>query len=442
MTSRPIADCEACRDALTELVCDELDAHTRSAVLAHTQTCTGCAAELTKLRAVMQAAESLPVEAPSPRVHAAVMLAAREANARRGAVSMQKPARAQVSGFELVRTWLAQVGSWAMSPQVAMASVLLLMLGVGLVALPLGQDREQAALRAAEEPEAAQPAIASGAAAPSATAPEPVEGALKEEAARLDKSAPAESDQYRKSAVTKPAAQRREAAYAAEKSRASQGKSAKGSDDLGALRGLGASGVGAASNETARGGKALSRSKQAFPGAPEAETAGRLEGQAQPTDFASPPPAPKPSLAAPVAQEPSRGRVADAEETSSEAKKDELSSEASLLAQGVSAARNGNYGEAIAVLRPLADKGSPSTRREASLWLARSYRATNDCATAVRFYAPLIASSSAAPAIVTEAADCYERVGDSKQAAVLRSRVQPAKAGKNSAAEPAAAPKP
>lgn len=123
-----------------------------------------------------------------------------------------------------------------------------------------------------------------------------------------------------------------------------------------------------------------------------------------------------------------------------ELKKADRAPEAQLLAQGIDAARNGDYAGAIAVLKPLANKGAPSVRREAALWLARSYRASDNCSAALSLYAPLVESSSASAALIAEAVDCYERTGDAKQAAVLRSRLQPAKS-KAGTAKPAAAPK-
>ncbi len=437
MTARTIADCEACRDALTELVCDELDAETRSVVLAHTQTCPGCAAELVKMRAVLQVAESIPLEAPSARVHAAVMVAAREANVRREALAQASPS-AKESAFELLRTWLRQLGTWAMSPQVAMASVLLLMLGVGLVALPLGQDREQTALRAAHEAEEIKPATASGAVAPSSPAVQTdldaplgspsTEGQTSEAELRSKKEA---------TSLAKPAAKRREAARAAGKSLAARnettddskvrGASERMTSGSGALKGIGAQGAGAA---------AVNRSQQQA--RPEPRVQESLRAREAPADFApAPPPTPQ-AAAASTAQENSDAYAGSAQPAP---KKADSAPEDQLLAQGIGAARAGDYAGAIAVLKPLADQGSADVRRQAALWLARSYRATGDCPAALRRYAPLVQSASASPALLGEALDCYERTGDTQAAAVLRSRVQSIKETEGSSTKPAALPK-
>ena len=122
-----------------------------------------------------------------------------------------------------------------------------------------------------------------------------------------------------------------------------------------------------------------------------------------------------------------------------EAAQDDVSPEAQLLAQGIRAARSGDHAGAIAVLKPLASKASSAVRRDASIWLARSYRALDNCTDALRYYVPLTASASASPALLSEAADCHERTGDSKLAASLRSRAMPSKASaKPASAVPAA----
>ncbi len=451
-----IADCEACRDALTELVCDELDAETRRAVIAHTQTCPSCAAELVKMRAVLQVAEAIPLEAPSARVHAAVMLAAREANVRRSAIA-KAPQRETAGAFEIIRAWLTQVGTWAMSPQVAMASVLLLMLGVGLVALPLGEDREQPALRAAQEAEEPQPATASGAVAPAApiALSEPAAEAEQDKSAdptAAERRATPEVGLYEKAASqTKPATRRREAARAADESLSAEKQAPKkevafkdqlslddGADDR--AKGDGAdplAGLGAVSGGSARGKSSANQATQAFPALEQETTLRERRSARSQADFASAPPQPAATAPSP-APEPSG---ASSFEGAAEAKKSAGGLESQLLAQGVAAARARDYATAIPLLRPLADKGSASVRKEAALWLARSYRATNNCSAALRLYAPLVQASKASEALLAEAIDCYERTGNAQQAALLRSRVQPANATKSAPVDAVAKPK-
>jgi hypothetical protein len=90
----------------------------------------------------------------------------------------------------------------------------------------------------------------------------------------------------------------------------------------------------------------------------------------------------------------------------------------------VAAARSGDFAQAVALLEPIANKGSGSARSTASRWLAHSLRAQGNCKLALRYYAPLANASSASPEVLREAADCYENVGDLKRAAELRARAQ------------------
>lgn len=420
MSVRPIDDCEACRDALTELVCDELDADTRAAVMRHIEGCTSCAMELSRFRSVMQVAEAVPLEAPSQRVHDAVMLAAREAQARRTAQAQVKR-EAAPGVLAKLRAWLASAGTWAMSPQVAMASVLLLMLGVGLMALPLGEDREPVALRAAEEQETAHPASAAATAAPAqpelAAEQAPAQPAdVVESAGDLGK-----AESASRAAVPRSAAPRRDAKAAARPT--TKGSGAELDDAL-----LEGAGDKSARNEAAAAPKPSAEKKSAdayrsgggapFPGSlgttssPRGAASNAVEGFAE-----APPPSPSAQAASPM-------QATAAEES-------EASPESQLLAQGIRAAQSGDHAGAIAVLKPLAEKASPSIRRDASLWLARSYRAIDDCKSALRYYAPMTASQSASASVLVEAADCYQRTGELKQASVLRSRAQPAKASKS-----------
>jgi len=421
MSVRPIDDCEACRDALTELVCDELDADTRAAVMRHIEGCTSCAMELSRFRSVMQVAEAVPLEAPSQRVHDAVMLAAREAQARRAA-QVQVKREAAPGVLAKLRAWLASAGTWAMSPQVAMASVLLLMLGVGLMALPLGEDREPVALRAAEEQETAHPASAAAAAAPATPAypaPEPAPAQPADVVEATGDLGKAESAS--RAAMPRSAAPRRDAKAAARP--ITKGRGAELDDAF-----LEGAGDKSARNEAAPAPKPSAEKKSAdayrsgggapFPGSlgttssPRGAASNALEGFAE-----APPPSPSAQAASPM-------QATAAEES-------EASPESQLLAQGIRAAQSGDHAGAIAVLKPLAEKASPSIRRDASLWLARSYRAIDDCKSALRYYAPMTASQSASASVLVEAADCYQRTGELKQASVLRSRAQPAKASKS-----------
>jgi len=436
MSARPIADCEACLDALPELVCDELDSETRAAVLKHTKTCATCARQLSQFRGVMSVAEAMPYEAPSPRVREAVLLAAREAQSRK-AVEAQAAREPIDSAWVRFSAWLERLGTWAMSPQVAMASVLLLMLGVGLVALPMGREPEHTALRPAQEmaTQAEPAATATAAPVPAKEEATPaaaiVDPASDRGAGAIGSAQPQkamEQDQFRASDLAAKARRNAAPAGAQPKGKVSKDEALRSRDDT----------LGDVTIARARPGGGAA-SGQAFPSALD--------------DADRAPPAPKPadsSMREAFAVAPPPYASAQAESASPSAnvsdKKTEAPPEASLLAQGIRAAQAGDARGAIAVLRPLAEKGSPSVRQSAALWLARSYRATGDCTNALRYYAPLTASKSATPGLLSEAADCYERTGDAMQASILRSRAQPVRSvegkasSKPAAASPAAQP--
>jgi hypothetical protein len=112
--------CSEARASLVELVCGELSGEHRDKVRAHAQQCASCGPELAKLSQVMEVAEAIPLSEPSPRVEARVMLAAREALSARGGGA---PAREFTYGRAQPKSWLGRLARWAMSPQVAMASV-------------------------------------------------------------------------------------------------------------------------------------------------------------------------------------------------------------------------------------------------------------------------------------------------------------------------------
>jgi hypothetical protein len=137
--------CESCDPLLIDLALGELDDSSALAVRAHADTCDACSRALARLTAGRRAARELVmVEPPSL---SAVLVAARaraaEVNAARlsepsgapavAAVSAPPPEPARGSFFDDVLRWL---GAWAARPQVAMATVFVLMVGIGLWYVP------------------------------------------------------------------------------------------------------------------------------------------------------------------------------------------------------------------------------------------------------------------------------------------------------------------
>lgn len=139
-------DCEACTDRLIDLLYGELEDADADSVRAHLATCERCAGAFERLSAGYELAARLPLEEPPP-VLEGVLAAARERAGRISSPQAATPARApvRVSPREDVGTqtesglaaspvrWL---GSFVMGPQVAMAMMLFLMVGIGLWYLP------------------------------------------------------------------------------------------------------------------------------------------------------------------------------------------------------------------------------------------------------------------------------------------------------------------
>jgi tetratricopeptide (TPR) repeat protein len=293
-----------------------------------------------------------------------------------------------------------------MSPQVAMASVLLLMVGIGLYALPLGQDTEPAGLRAAEDE--GSPADLRAPASSATAAPTPAEAAEDREQERRD--LPAVSERWRgetrAARPSRPAADARDLeAKGAPGTKAKAPRSAvrkpsgvadDGKDAVKAMGGAGAPAPAPAAK--------AERSRAA---------SGSAEDYATGNRFAPPPPA----AAAPVAEH-AAGAPAEAKRRAAGESK-----AATSLSEGIAAARRGDVVQAEQQLAPIATHGDDKERAQASLWLARSLRSAGDCTRALTYYRKLTQAADAAPAILEEAADCYQRTGDSAQANRLRARV-------------------
>jgi len=445
--------CESCRDLLIELACDELPADTAAEVRAHALRCERCGPELEKLGATLRVSRNLPLLTPSPEVERRVMQAARDAIARRA----RGPAReASVPSGGGLSAWFARLGSFAMSPQVAMASVLLLVVGIGLYALPLGQHApESTALRVAEdEAPASEHAPASPSAAATAVpTPEPsqqpvpadqlVERSEREEKkvrAAMDKaSVPGEAlrsakgSARAKSAEAAPKAFPESQGLSPVESKAHVAKPAPSKMASGAVLDD-AFGDVAASAARGGGGAAAAPAKPTS-AAPAKETVGS-EGMASNRQQA--PYAPAPPAAAPApsrAPEPIAKRKAEAESVEPKADseapalgalpapaKKEKDGGSSALIQGIAAARRGEHVLAQQLLQPLLASSNAGERAEARLWLARSLRERGDCARALDHYRVLTQAVTAARGVLEEAADCQERVGNSAAAAKLRSR--------------------
>lgn len=449
--------CESCRELLIELACDELPADTAAEVRAHALRCERCGPELEKLGATLRLSRELPLLTPSPEVERRVMQAARDAIARRA----RGPAReASVPTGGGLTAWFARLGSFAMSPQVAMASVLLLVVGIGLyTVLPLGHAPESTALRVAEDEAPAEEHAPPASPAASATAvplSEPGTNAVpaddvngwaereeKRARAAMDKASvpakaleSAKASRAKESSVPKAFPESQAAPIPAQsKARASKPSSAgsKGTS----LEDPFGDGLGSVGRAAGGGGVAAEPTKKAPTARDEGAASNR--GQAAQAPYAPAPPAAAP---APVAKRKSADseiladRAAEAEapapvaasapsgastQRAAPAKKEQDAS-STALSQGIAAARRGEHVLAQQLLQPLLSSSNPRERDEARLWLARSLRERGDCARALEHYRVLTQSVTAPRSVLEEAADCQERLGNSAAASKLRSR--------------------
>jgi hypothetical protein len=359
----------------------------------------------------MTAAVNEPLDVPAPKVREHVMLQAREALTRRVAQRSAVVANADATSAGL-RAWLERLGHWAMAPQVAMATVLLLMVGIGLYALPFGDKQPRAALTPALDNHPSESAESAAATSAPMAAPEglrdDVDSESAPEAKQADQASRARSSQPSSRFAPKPALQSKE------KSARRSAGSPEMDDALGST------------------GRAESAKKAARPSKIAEGPATAAEEREQ-RPFAPAPPSPAPQVAAPKGEAiaiDAYGGGAPADKARAEpaasAPYESAKDEAGGLAEGIRRAQAGDAAGAIRILRPLVSGGEESARQQARLWLARSYRASGDCKAALAHYDVLNARKDAASASLSEAADCYARLGNDAQASALRARLKSA----------------
>jgi hypothetical protein len=439
--------CERCQDLLTELVCDELSAADAAALRAHAKGCQRCGPALSKFERTLEVSLALPLLTPSPDVEKRIMQAARSALQSRAKGPLREAPDAPRSGF---LAWCARVGSWAMSPQVAMASVLLLVVGIGLYALPLGTDQEVAGLRASEESSSPPMAPEPAASVTAAPTPEPAAAdqmdrlaPAHEQAEERKLSAPQRRD--RASEGRDPAAKKGGGALGYESKNLAPAKPKAGPAPIAKSADDGNAGFGELGSASQRRARVKQEAEPA-----DARSAARKQDLERDSEyatggrFAPPPPAVAPEASAPPASRAEGGssqapggrasaqnaeiRAQDKERSASQTQAAGDAKAASGLGQGIAAAQRGDLATAQKLLTPIAQRGAQPERAQASLWLARSLRAAGDCTRALVYYKPLAEAAGASHAVLDEAADCYERTGGGAQAKRLRARAMPSTA--------------
>ena len=124
-------DCRTCEPTLIDLVHSELATDAAREAHAHLATCASCRASFETLMAATKLAAQLPMVEPPPHVAPRVMELA-QAHARE-AIARQRVAAPRPTPWQAL---LDLVGRLATLPQVAMATVMVLIVSVGLWSLP------------------------------------------------------------------------------------------------------------------------------------------------------------------------------------------------------------------------------------------------------------------------------------------------------------------
>lgn len=367
-------DCAHCEPVLLDLCYGELTPPAEREARTHISSCPTCRKVLARLESGQALAQNLPQEAPSAESTTRIMQLAR-AHGRRSSRSL------------IGRSWLSSLARVAMTRQVAMATLSLLIVFVGLWSMPeLTRRRDAGEL--SPEVEGAEAARAGQATSSQPTAAEP-------SGPGRPRGGPSHAD----------------------------GRATPRKHDAPA----------------AREGIVRARARPE-PGAQNARAEAKPRERPEPPRFAPAPPASAAAAqAAPLAETAVQAALdeqralsgsegddalaftAPAPATASAAAPAEASgsSAASLEAifkAGLERYRSGDYAAAVQLLSRMLESSAPSGQRApALLYLARSERALGRCDRAIRAYETLVrsyGSSQQSLAAMLEGVECYDRVGE------------------------------
>lgn len=377
----------------------------------HVASCPRCAALVARLRAGLRAADELPLDEPSSLLESRILAAA--ALARPRPAWPRRVARA-----------VSTAGGWAMRPQVAMAAVLVLMVGTSILVLRGGglptarrtKVTDEGAPVATLEP----PVLGSaGPALPQEGAPAVLPGGAKDKAATPKKDSPAP-----------PAEEKKSEALEAEPAEPTDLPKATGKADLDDLA---ASGGGAPADGKSKGAGL-----------------GGIPSPQQAPQAAAPAPAPAPTMPVPAAPAPDLGPPLAEAETAKPSKKSATASApggtaaSSTFDDAMTAYKESRWAVAAKGFDAAAAQGArPAT---SLLYAARSHRALGDCGNALTRYKKVLQSYSASPEAPTSALEggrCAKAIGNLAEAHSLFERAKAWPATKKEAeAELAALAKP
>ena len=133
-------DCEHCQSLLLELASGDLDPERSAQARAHTQDCEGCSAELQRLQRALDLSSALPIEDPPEHLTTRVLELA-QAHSR----SLHAMATLPAPRPSPLQQLLDAVARLATSRQVAMATVVLVVLAAGVWTVPKLTHRREVA---------------------------------------------------------------------------------------------------------------------------------------------------------------------------------------------------------------------------------------------------------------------------------------------------------
>ena len=135
-------DCARCEELLLDFAYGELDEVTSAAFRRHADSCARCGASLADVRTVREAFSMLPLESPPPTIDAKILAAVdqrfSELDERKRAAQRHESRSIVAKLFDVFRVA-------ALRPQYAMAMLLVLVVGIGLLVAPQMRMTEQAA---------------------------------------------------------------------------------------------------------------------------------------------------------------------------------------------------------------------------------------------------------------------------------------------------------
>lgn len=388
-------------ERLLDLVLGEIPAEDAAALRAEALECPHCQDSLAELELGAAMAARMPMEEPPASMDAVIMAAAREkAAAMAGERAKVAPATEPAEeAAEAPESLWGRIKAWAsgisLGPQLAMASVMVLVVSIGLFYLPQGGGDTVARTAVSPDPEGEaisalpEPSMESMDPGPSEEAPE---AALTV--------ADAEEDGDGSEALDVFGGGTR--AGASGRFRNDEDLADRGRDEAAQAPEAERVALGRASRAEQREAESEAQSARLSADAPLPSYEGEVA-----TNAGVPAPAGVPSEPAPAPR--ARG--------------------GSSYEQGVGSYRGGNYQAAEDELRDAVDQEGPSREvlPNAVHQLARSYRQRNDCRNAVTHFEDLFErfpSYAQLPQALVEAADCQRRLGRLRQARTLLERAQ------------------